>query len=633
MDRPENTKVKGVMEKIRLTMAQALLRFLDQQFIELDGTEHKFVHGVMGIFGHGNVTGLGEALEYGGTGLRYIQGNNEQGLVHAATAFAKQKNRLGIYACTSSIGPGATNMITGAAAATLNRIPVLLLPGDIFASRQPDPVLQQIETPWDYGVNANHAFKPVSRYWDCLERPEQLMTAGLNAMRVLTDPADTGAVTLCLPQDTQAEAYDYPTSFFEKRIWHLDRRPLHLRPLRNTVDLFRNAQRPLIIAGGGVHYSLATETLRKFANNFRIPVCETQAGKSTMSWNDEMSVGGVGVTGTSAANLLGKDADLILVVGSRLQDFTTSSKHGFAVNAKILHLNVSAFDGNKMDGIALQADAKSGLEALSSGLKKIGYKTSDAYANKISQLKSEWNTEVDRLYALKNDSGNVQTQILGTLNEFVAPEDVILCAAGSLPGDLHRLWRCELPKTYHLEYGYSCMGYEVAGALGAKLAWNEGEVYAIVGDGSYLMLHSEILTSLKEHIKINIVLLDNSGFQCIKNLQMAHGSVGFGNEFRFRETESGRLTGDITPVDFKKYAEALGVKAFYAENVYEFREALHAAKQEKISTLIEIKVLPGTMSDGYNSWWRVGIPEVSNCDATVASHSEMEAEIRKAKAF
>lgn len=614
-------------------MAQALLRFLDQQFIELDGMEYKFVHGVMGIFGHGNVTGIGEALEYGGTGLRFIQGHNEQGLVHAAAAFAKQKNRLGIYACTSSIGPGATNMITGAAAATVNRIPVLLLPGDIFASRQPDPVLQQIETPWDYGVNANHAFKPVSRYWDRIERPEQLMSAGLNALRVLTDPVDTGAVTLCLPQDTQAEAYDYPTSFLEKRIWHLDRRSLHARPLRNAVELLRNSKRPLIIAGGGVHYSLATETLRDFADTFGIPVCETQAGKSAMSWKDEMSVGGVGVTGTAAANILAKDADLILAVGSRLQDFTTASKQIFNSDVKLLHLNVSTFDGNKMDGIALQADAKSGLEALSSGLKNIAYKTSPDYANKVSQLKSEWNKEVDRLYGLKNDSGNVQTQILGTLNEFMAPEDVILCAAGSLPGDLHRLWRSELPKTYHLEYGYSCMGYEVAGALGAKLAMNEGEIYAIVGDGSYLMLHSEILTSLKEHTKINIVLLDNSGFQCIKNLQMAHGSEGFGNEFRFREKESGRLTGEITPVDFKKYAEALGVKAFHAADVDEFRHALDAAKKESVSTLIEIKVLPGTMSDGYHSWWRVGVPEISNSKNTMDSQQEMADEIRKARPY
>ena len=621
------------MKKIRLTMAQALLRFLDAQYVELDGTEHKFVHGVMGIFGHGNVTGIGEALEYGGTGLRYIQGHNEQGLVHAATAFAKQKNRLGIYACTSSIGPGATNMITGAAAATVNRIPVLLLPGDTFADRQPDPVLQQIETPWDYTINANSAFKPVSRYWDRIERPEQLMVAGLNAMRVLTDPVETGAVTLCLPQDTQAEAYDYPESFFAKRIWHLDRRPLHSRQLKEAVALLSQAEKPLIIAGGGVHYSLATETLREFAKTFRIPVCETQAGKSAMSWKDEMSVGGVGVTGTSAANLLVKDADVVLVVGSRLQDFTTSSKQGFAENAKILHLNVSQYDGLKMDSVALQADAKSGLESLHNALQTAGYQTSPEYRERIAQLQAEWNAEVDRLYQLTSAEGNVQTLIVGALNEFMAPEDVILCAAGSLPGDLHRLWRSELPKTYHLEYGYSCMGYEVSGGLGAKLALDQGEVYVIVGDGSYLMLHSEFLTTLKEHVKINVVLLDNSGYQCIKNLQMAHGSVGFGNEFRHREESTGRLTGEITPVDFKKYAEALGVKAFHAENVDEFREALQAAKQEKISTLIEVKVLPGTMTDGYHSWWRVGVPEVSNSKITTDSHQKMAEEIRKARAY
>ena len=621
------------MKKIRLTMAQALLRFLDAQYVELDGTEHKFVHGVMGIFGHGNVTGIGEALEYGGTGLRYIQGHNEQGLVHAATAFAKQKNRLGIYACTSSIGPGATNMITGAAAATVNRIPVLLLPGDTFADRQPDPVLQQIETPWDYTINANSAFKPVSRYWDRIERPEQLMVAGLNAMRVLTDPVETGAVTLCLPQDTQAEAYDYPESFFAKRIWHLDRRPLHSRQLKEAVALLSQAEKPLIIAGGGVHYSLATETLREFAKTFRIPVCETQAGKSAMSWKDEMSVGGVGVTGTSAANLLVKDADVVLVVGSRLQDFTTSSKQGFAENAKILHLNVSQYDGLKMDSVALQADAKSGLESLHNALQTAGYQTSPEYRERIAQLQAEWNAEVDRLYQLTSAEGNVQSLIVGALNEFMAPEDVILCAAGSLPGDLHRLWRSELPKTYHLEYGYSCMGYEVSGGLGAKLALDQGEVYVIVGDGSYLMLHSEFLTTLKEHVKINVVLLDNSGYQCIKNLQMAHGSVGFGNEFRHREESTGRLTGEITPVDFKKYAEALGVKAFHAENVDEFREALQAAKQEKISTLIEVKVLPGTMTDGYHSWWRVGVPEVSNSKTTTDSHQKMAEEIRKARAY
>mgnify|MGYP003320738182 FL=1 len=621
------------MKTIRLTMAQALLRFLDVQYVELDGAEHKFVQGVMGIFGHGNVTGLGEALEYGGTGLRYIQGNNEQGLVHAATAYAKQKNRLGIFACTSSIGPGATNMITGAATATVNRIPVLLLPGDVFASRQPDPVLQQIETPWDHTINANNAFKPVSRYWDRIERPDQLMIAGLNAMRVLTDPVETGAVTLCLPQDTQAEAFDYPESFLGKKVWHLDRRAPHPRALKEAVSILSSAQKPLIVAGGGVHYSQAAETLRGFAETFGIPVSETQAGKSAMSWKDPMSVGAVGVTGTSAANLLAKAADVVLVVGSRLQDFTTASKQIFASDVKLLHLNVSKFDGLKMDSIMLQADAKSGLESLREKLNKAGFQTSTEYRGYVSKLRSEWNAEVDRLYNLTSKEGNVQTSIVGTLNEFMAPEDVVLCAAGSLPGDLHRLWRSEIPKTYHMEYGYSCMGYEVAGGLGAKMAMEKGEVYVIVGDGSYLMLHSEILTALKEHVKINIVLLDNSGYQCIKNLQIAHGSAGFGNEFRFREESTGRLTGDFTAVDFKKYAEALGVKAFYAEDADQLSCSLEKARSEPVSTLIEVKVLPGTMTGGYHSWWRVGVPEVSNCKATQESHLEMAREISKARAY
>ena len=621
------------MRTIRLTMAQALLRFLDAQYVELDGYEHKFVHGVMGIFGHGNVTGLGEALEYGDSSLRFIQGNNEQGLVHAATAFAKQKNRLGIYACTSSIGPGATNMITGAATATVNRIPVLLLPGDSFSSRQPDPVLQQIETPWDHTINANNAFKPVSRYWDRIERPEQLMVAALNAMRVLTDPVETGAATLCLPQDTQAEAYDYPDYFLAKRIWHLDRRPLNPRSLREATTLLSKARKPLIIAGGGVHYSHASDTLRDFAETFGIPVGETQAGKSAMSWKNSMSVGAIGVTGTSAANLLANEADVVLVVGSRLQDFTTASKQIFSPEVKLLHLNVSQYDGLKMDSIALQADAKFGLESLKDILQTESYQTSLEYRERISELQSEWNVEVDRLYQLTSEEGNVQTLIVGALNEFMSPEDVVLCAAGSLPGDLHRLWRSELPKSYHMEYGYSCMGYEVAGGLGARLAMDKGELYVIVGDGSYLMLHSEILTALKEHVKINVILLDNSGYQCIKNLQMAHGSVGFGNEFRYREKNSDRLIGKITPVDFKQYAEALGVKAFYANNVNEFKELLRTTRKEDVSTLIEVKVLPGTMTDGYHSWWRVGIPEVSNCEATTDSNLKMSEEISKARAY
>ncbi len=623
------------MKTIRLTMAQALLKFLDQQYVEIDGQEHKFVHGVFGIFGHGNVTGIGEALEYGGTGLTFRQGRNEQGMVHAATAFAKQKNRLGIYACTSSIGPGAMNMVTGAATATVNRIPVLLLPGDIFASRQPDPVLQQIEVPWDYTLSANDCFKPVSRYWDRISRPEQLMTAGLNAMRVLTDPIETGAVTLSIPQDVQAEAYDYPAEFFEKRVHAIERAPLSKRALQEALEALKQTQKPLIVAGGGVHYSLATETLREFAEKFSIPVAETQGGKSALAWDHPMNVGGIGVTGSKAANLLAKEADLILAVGTRLGDFTTASKQAFAnPDVQILSLNVAPLDGYKMGGIPLRADAKEGLQALSTEMEQARMETSAAYKETVLQLVQEWNAEVDRLYSWKLEQGNAQTQILGTVNRFVGNKDVVICAAGSLPGDLHRLWRSPAPKTYHLEYGFSCMGYEVAAGLGVKMAIDpDAEAYVVVGDGSYMMLHSELLTSIQEGYKITIILFDNHGFQCIKNLQMGNGSEGFGNEFRYRDPETNRLTGEYIPIDFAGYARSLGAKAYFAQNAEELDSALESAKKETVSTLIEVKVEPGTMTGGYESWWHVGVPATSNSPKVEAAHHAMQAQVAKAKRY
>lgn len=617
----------------RLTMAQALLKFLDNQYIEFDGVEHKFVKGVFGIFGHGNVTGLGEALEYSDTNLIYLQGHNEQGMVHAATAYAKQKNRLEIFACTSSIGPGALNMVTAAATATVNRIPVLLLPGDIFACRQPDPVLQQIEVTSDYNITANDCFKPVSKYWDRISRPEQLMTAILNAMRVLTDPVETGAVTICLPQDVQAEAYDYPTEFFAKRIYHLDRRSLPQRALDVAVTKFLSAEKPLIIAGGGVHYSQACSELADFANSFGIPVTETQAGKSAMNWQDSMSVGGIGVTGTSCANKLAKDADLILIIGSRLSDFTTSSKALFNPNVELLHLNVSAFDGYKMGATLLQADAKAGLQELHQALREEDYQTSEAYQQIIAELRDEWHQEVDRLYQRKVAEGNCQTNVLGVINQFISPQDVIVCAAGSLPGDLHRLWRTQFPNTYHMEYGFSCMGYEIAGGLGVKMANPMAEIYVLVGDGSYLMMHSELLTSLQEGYKINVIVLNNHGYQCIKNLQMSCGSEGFGNEFRYRQPQSKRLDGSVMPVDFKQYAESLGAKAFYAKDTDALLESLQTAKEELISTVIEIPVLPGTMSGGYESWWRVGVAETSNAENVLRAHEKMQEKIQTAKVY
>jgi len=602
-----------VGQTIRLTTAQALLKFLDNQYVEFEGKEYKFVNGVYGIFGHGNVLGIGEALEnMDDLSLRYYQGVNEQGMVHAAMAYAKEHNRLQIMACTSSIGPGALNMVTGAGTATVNRIPVLLLPGDTFADRQPDPVLQQVEMPHNYTITANDAFKAVSKYWDRIQRPEQLMEAALAAMRVLTDPAETGAVTLALPQDVQGEAYDYPASFFRKRVHHIERDIPSPAAVQRAVDLMKTKQRPVIIAGGGVHYSLATDALREFAEKFQIPVTETQAGKSAMVWDHELSMGGVGTTGTSAANILARQADLILAVGTRLADFPTASKTAFQnEDVDIITINVNRLDGFKMNSLPVLSDAKLGLEELQKALEKSGYKASYT-SEELAQLKQEWEQEVDRLYNLESDRGIVQTTALGAVNDFVQADDIIVCASGSLPGDLHRLWRSKGIKTYHMEYGFSCMGYEIAGALGVKLAHPEREVYALVSDGSYLMLHSELLTSIQEGAKINVVMFDNGGFQCIKDLQMSRGSKeGFGNELRYRSSETQRLDGEYMQVDFAQMAAALGAKTFTVRSLAELPGALRAAREETTSTLIDIKIIPGTHSPGYESWWRVGVAEES----------------------
>ncbi|MDF1760249.1 MAG: 3D-(3,5/4)-trihydroxycyclohexane-1,2-dione acylhydrolase (decyclizing) [Coxiellaceae bacterium] len=606
------------MKTVRLSMAQALLRFLSQQYIAIDEQEHNFVKGVFGIFGHGNVTGLGEALQYAHHGLPFIRANNEQGMVHAATAFAKQSRRLAIYTCTSSIGPGATNMITGAATATANRIPVLLLPGDVFACRQPDPVLQQIENPSDYTETVNDAFKPVSRYWDRINRPEQLMTACLNAMRVLTDPVDTGAVTLCLPQDVQAEVFEYPESFFAKRVWRIERRQPDEKVLADAVSLLKTAKNPLIIAGGGVRYSLAEQALQAFADQHKIPVAETQAGKSSMPWDHVMSVGGVGVTGTLAANTVCQQADVIIALGTRLQDFTTQSKWQFGDQAKIIAINVSRQDGLKSDALCLTADAQCGLSALSQQL--ADYTTPPAYQSEVAALKKNWNDEVDRLYTIRPEQSNSQLNILGVLNQQMQTNDVVVCAAGSLPGDLHRLWRCQQPGDYHVEYAYSCMGYEVSGGLGVKLAQVDGEVFVVVGDGSFLMLHSELLTSIQEKIKINIIVLDNSGFQCIKNLQVSQGADSFGNE-------------RYAPVDFEQYARALGVNAWQAEDCDQLQELLQHARSSDKSTLITMNVLPDSMSNGYESWWRVDVSEVSNQSRVVAAHQSQQQKLSDIKMY
>ena len=602
------------MEKKRLTMSQALVRFLANQYVVMDGQEHRFVQGLFAIFGHGNVTGIGEALEFDDCGLTVYQGHNEQGMAHAATAFARQKNRLGIIPCTSSIGPGATNMITAAATATTNRIPLLLLPGDIFSCRQPDPVLQQLEVASDYTISVNDCFKPVSKYWDRISRPEQLMIAAIHAFRVLTDPAETGTVTLCLPQDVQSESYDYPESFFAKRLWHIDRELVNDRAIFEAALLLKNAKKPLIIAGGGVHYSLATTDLSRFALKHGIPVAETQAGKSALPANHAMNAGGIGVTGSEAANILAAEADVILVVGSRLQDFTTSSKWGFKnAEHQFINLNINRFDTVKMNSMALKGDARSGLEQLSNALGT--HQTSADYQQQTARIKARWDMEVSRVcdFSSTPAKGLHQTALIGLLNQFVTADDVSIGAAGSLPGDLHRMWQSKQAKDYHLEYAFSCMGYEVAAGLGVRLAKGDdaGEVYVFVGDGSFIMMHSELLTCIQEHKKITIILFDNHGYQCIRNLQESNGSKGFANEFRFRNQKTGQLSGDYLPIDFCQYAAALGAKTFYSQSYEEFQSALEAAKLETSSCMIVLPVLPKTMSHGYQTWWRVGVAEVS----------------------
>lgn len=621
------------MKTQRLTMAQALMKFLDNQYIEFNGKETKFVRGVFGVFGHGCVTGIGQALEQDPHGLTYYQGHNEQGMVHIATAYAKQKHRREIFACTSSIGPGALNMVTAAGTATANRIPVLLLPGDTFACRQPDPVLQQIEQPYNYTITANDAFKAVSRYWDRVERPEQLMTAAINAMRVLTDPADTGAVTLCMPQDVEAEAFDYPDYFMQKRVHHIERRPLTEGQIRRAVDLIKRKKRPMMICGGGVVYSEAHEELVKFAEAFNIPFGETQAGKGAVAWDHPLNLGGMGDTGSMAANKCAAEADLVIGVGTRLGDFTTCSKWLFKnPEVEFLTLNVNGFDACKMDAVPIVADARESLRGIAAALKKEGYKSGFA-ASHIKELKDEWNREVERLFLDERKEGLSQTRVLGELDKLIEPEDIVMGSSGSLPGCLQRIWRPKRSNTYHVEYGFSCMGYEVAGALGIKMAEPEKEVFSMVGDGSYLMLHSELFTSIQEGYKINILLMDNNGYQCIRNLQVSKGTDQFGNEFRFRSKETGRLTGDFVPIDFAANARSYGARAWTVRTIDELREAVRAARKEKVSTLIDIKVLPGSMTHGYENWWRVGVAEVSTSKKVQSAYEENRENVKKARLY
>lgn len=620
------------MNTIRLTMAQALVRFLENQHVAYDDIEQPFVRGVFMLPGHGNVVGLGQALAQERHRLEVYQGKNEQGQAHAAVAFAKHMKRKQIMAVTSSVGPGAANMVTAAATATANNIPVLILPGDVYACRQPDPVLQQIEQTHDLSISTNDAFRPVCRYFDRIVRPEQLMSAMLNAFRVLTDPADTGAVCIALPQDVEGEAYDYPETFFRKRVWQIERRPATEIAIQKAAEAIRNSKRPMLICGGGVRYSEAHAAFRRFAEAYGIPFGETQAGRSAIAWDHPLNLGGLGVTGCSAANEIAKDADCVIGVGTRYTDFTTSSKWLFREDAKFVNINVSEFQAYKMDAIPVIADARDALEKLEKAL--TGYQT--GYTGEIETAIAGWKKEYDRLAGIEFGEGYVpeindanahsafdyakdmnanltQTRVLATINRLIAADASVIAAAGSLPGCMQRMWRAKTPDTYNMEYGYSCMGYEISGALGVKLAiGDEKEVYAMVGDGSFIMLHSELVTAIQEHRKINICLFDNESFGCINNLQNGQGNESLCTELRFRNPETGRHDGKFMNVDFAAIARAYGAVGYSIRTMDELEKAIEESKSiHDTPVLFDIKVLPKSMTDGYGSWWRVGSVEVS----------------------
>jgi len=613
----------------RLTVAQAIVAFLRSQFSSRDSQEHRLIEGCFGIFGHGNVAGMGQALEQN-PGLRYFLSRNEQAMVHTAAAFAKTSFRLRTLACTTSIGPGATNMLTGAAAATINRVPVLLLPGDIFARRNVAPVLQQLESPSIQDISVNDCFKPVSRYWDRIQRPEQLLTSLPEAMRVLTSPAETGAVTIAFPQDVQAEAFDYPEKFFAKKVWLIPRNRCDQGLLQRAAEWIRAAKNPLIVAGGGVVYSQASEALAQFAQSTGIPVCETQAGKGSLAFDHPQQLGAVGVTGTPGANIIAREADLILGIGTRYSDFTSASKTAFQNPAvRFININVTEFDAYKHAALPLTGDARLTITELQQILDN--FSVAESYRAQINDFRTRWENEVDRIYGIHQSPPITQGEVIGIINNFTKPSDIVICAAGSLPGDLHKLWRTRQPGGYHMEYGFSCMGYEIAGGLGAKMADPAREVYVLVGDGSYLMMAQEIVTSLQEGFKINIVLLDNHGFSSIGGLSRACGNEGMGTNYRYRRGD--KYDGDVLPVDFAANAASLGAWIARAKTADELQAALAAAREQRRTSVIVIETSYDQRVPGYESWWDVPIAEVSERDAVKAARRSYEEICKKERFF
>ncbi len=607
----------------RLTMAQAIIQFLMNQYVERDGQENAFFAGCWGIFGHGNVAGIGQALQQYSDTFRYYQARNEQGMVHAAAAYTKMKNRLQTFACTSSIGPGATNMITGAAVATINRLPVLLLPGDIFAERAQAPVLQQVEWEHSQDFSVNDCFKPVSRYWDRINRPEQIIAALPEVMRVLTSPSETGAVTLALPQDVQTMAFDYPSNLFEKRVWHIPRNRPDLGRLQQAVQWIKQSKRPIIVAGGGVIYSEATDTLRRFAEMTGIPVGETMAGKGALNYDHPLNLGAIGVTGTLGANVMAREADLVIGIGTRYSDFTTASKTAFQGDTlKFININVTEFDAYKHNAIPLVGDARATLEELMGAL--AGYQTSHSYQERAKQYNTEWDAEVSRIYNLEHGPLISQGEVIGVVNTLSKADDVVLNAAGSMPGDLHKLWRTRNPKGYHMEYGNSTMGYEIAGGLGVKMADPSREVYVMVGDASYLMMNSEIVTAVQEGMKLIIIIVDNHGFASIGGLSKSIGSDGFGTKYRYRN-EDGQLTGETLPVDYGANAGSLGAYVIRASNRDDLANAVLKAQGMDQTVCIVVETDRRQRVGGYESWWDVAVAEVSENPAVQEARKNFEA--------
>ncbi len=619
------------MKTRRLTMAQGVIQFLMHQHVERDGKRQPFFAGCFGIFGHGNVAGIGQALlQY--PEFRFHQCRNEQAMVHTAAAFAKMSNRLRTLVCTTSIGPGATNMVTGAATATINRLPVLLLPGDIFARRNVGPVLQQLEQPYSADLSVNDCFKPVSKYWDRINRADQLMNALPDAMRVLTSQAETGTVTLALPQDVQTEAFDYPVELFADRVWYIPRPAPEATLLARAIELIRRSRRPLIVAGGGVLYSEATEALARFAEQTGIPVVETQAGKGALRYDDPRALGAMGVTGTLGANRMAREADLVIGIGTRYSDFTTASKTAFQhPKVQFLNVNVAEFDAFKHSALPVVADARAALEVFTEAL--AGHQVAPAYRELAAKYNREWDAEVTRIYSQTDEPPVSQGAVVGAVNDLSRPQDVVLCAAGSLPGDLHKLWRTRDPKGYHLEYGYSCMGYEIAGGLGVKMAAPDREVYVMVGDGSYLMMAQELVTSIAEGIKLTVVMLDNHGFSSIGGLSQAIGNGKFGTRYRYRDPKSGHFEGDLLPVDFAANARSLGAHVIEVKDIAGLRKALVAARRQTRTTVIVIETDLEKRVGGYESWWDVAIAEVSEVPSVRAASKAYQRARRKERHY